>query len=363
MPSSASQLSSRDRVLIATTSGIFGTFSSAVEEQEVEGYDFLRIGQGIKGSNYVIGVGLAWDSATTSHGTFTLNDSDFTVDQSLGSRADGMGDLVKNGSGTLSLTAENTYTGATTVNQGTLQLSGLGSISNSSAVHIDADAIVDISDVTGSTSELRNVTGDAGSTILLGDKNLSINASAEVDFSGTIEGAGGLSKTGTDTLTLSGDNTYSGETLVKNGTLQLSGIGNINGSSAMHVDTGATVDISNISDSASQINNVSGDAGSSIQLGNKNLEINASGDVDFAGTIYGNGDMSKAGNGTLTLSGNNTYNGKTIVKDGTLQLSGFGNVGGSSAVDIGTDAIVDISNITGSVAELRNVSGEAGSKL
>ena len=111
--------------------------------------------------------------------------------------------LQLNGNSTLTLTAVNAYTGATTIGSGaTLVLSGFGGIPVSSVV--TANGTFDIS---GSALPFKLISTLAGSGVVkLGNNGLAI-AAGSTEFSGTIAGAGGL-EIGGGIQTLSGVNTY-----------------------------------------------------------------------------------------------------------------------------------------------------------
>ena len=96
----------------------------------------------------------------------------------------GAGVFIQNGTGLSILTGANTYTGGTTVLQGTLQI-GDGGTSGS--------IVGDVTD----------------------DGNLAFKRSDAVLFTGTVSGSGSLSQIGSGTLTLSGNNYYSGATTIK----------------------------------------------------------------------------------------------------------------------------------------------------
>ncbi|WP_312284314.1 autotransporter-associated beta strand repeat-containing protein [Yokenella regensburgei] len=131
-----------------------------------------------------------------------------------------------------------------------------------------------------------------------------------------------LAKAGAGTLTLSSVNTYTGDTRVNGGTLK-AGIANAFAQSAnVAVASGAALDLNNFDQTA---RNLSG-AGN-VALGSATLTENAVSDTTFSGTLSGTGGLSKTGNGTFTLSGNNSYNGGTTIAAGTLQLGDGGTSG------------------------------------
>jgi autotransporter-associated beta strand protein len=132
------------------------------------------------------------------------------------------GSLVKVGTGTLTLSGLNTYTGLTTVSAGTLALLGGGSIAASSDVNLNANTgTFDIS-ATASGATVKTLTGVAGSNVTLGAGTLTLS-NASGTFAGTIGGGvGGLTLAG-GTEVLSGVNNYTGMTMVNGGTLTVDG--------------------------------------------------------------------------------------------------------------------------------------------
>ena len=106
--------------------------------------------------------------------------------------------LTKNGAGALTLLGNNSYSGTTTVNGGTLALGNGGGAPP------------------GSGELLGPVALNNNSTLL-------VNRADDVDFTATISGTGSLVKMGAGTLTLEGTDTYSGGTIIRNGTLLVIG--------------------------------------------------------------------------------------------------------------------------------------------
>ena len=210
--------------------------------------------------------------------------------------------LVKAGSGTLTLSGANTYTGTTTINAGDLTVSG--SLHDSTAVTIasGADYNVNASDTVASIEGAGNIVIASSQTLTAGDGN-------DKTLSGVISGAGNYIKAGSGTQTLSASNTYTGTTQVSAGTLTVSGSGRLSDSTAVTVDSGAVYNVA-VSDTVASI------AGAgSITLGSNTLTSGGSdASTTFSGVISGtNGNIIKAGTGTLTLSGANTYTGTCLL--------------------------------------------------
>lgn len=160
-------------------------------------------------------------SGTTFDVAEAVAGSDLNVTAVLANWNSNAGALIKTGVGTLTLSATNTYTGGTTISQGTLALGNGGtggSLSTNSAI--------------------------------VNNGNLTVNQSDAVtqgtDFSGrAITGSGSLTKIGSGTLTLSATNTYTGATSVSNGVLQLTLAEALASDTAVNISTttGAKIDI------------------------------------------------------------------------------------------------------------------------
>jgi autotransporter-associated beta strand protein len=255
----------------------------------------------------------------TNSGTINVATPTATISAILG----GTGALTKTGTGTLviSRSSTETYTGATNINAGTLQLGASNLIPNASAVTLASGATLDMNgyaDTVGSIAGAGSITlGASGSALQMGGANTSTT------FSGGISGSGYLQKIGTGTLTLSGVNTYTGATNINAGTVQLGAANAISSSSAVNVASGATFNLNSNSDT---IGSLAG-AGS-VTLGSATLTAGADAtSTTFSGVVSGTGNLTKTGAGNLTLSGANTYSGATTISGGILNISADSNLG------------------------------------
>jgi fibronectin-binding autotransporter adhesin len=249
---------------------------------------------------------LSTSSAITNNGTFTIHRSN-AVEQGVdftASAITGTGSFVQAGSGTTTLTANNAFTGSTTITAGTLVIGGSGSL--------------------GAGSYSANIS-NAGT--------LSFNTTNNQILSGILSGAGNLVKNNSGALTLSGSNTYSGGTALAAGTLA------INNASALGTGTltitGGTLDstgASAITLSTNNAQNWNGDFAFTgtrdLNLGTGAVTMNASrtltinsGSLTVGGIVSGSGfGLTKNGSGTLVLSGNNSFSGGTTILRGTVAL-------------------------------------------
>ena len=195
----------------------------------------LKIGDGeLAGAVDVVNI--AFNTATSSIV------ADFSDSMTLGANISGLGSLVKNGAGTMSLTGTNSYTGGTTIIGGTLKLGAGGSLAATGALSLmGAGAEFDMS--TGGNQTIGALSGVVGTVVKLGANTLTLGSASNTTFSGTISGTdGSLIKNGSGTTTLTGNSSYTGDTQINAGTLvaahnQALGMGNVT------VGTGAALEV------------------------------------------------------------------------------------------------------------------------
>lgn len=192
----------------------------------------------------------------------------------------GASSLIKAGAGRWVLTGNNSYTGGTFLNGGTLAVDNDGNLGAAAgALTFNGGTLENTSAFTTS----RGVTLNAGGGTFQTDANLTA--------SGAIGGGGALTKTGGATLALTANNTYGGGTTISAGMLQI-GNGGTTGSIAGNV------------------------------LNNGVLAFARSDTLSFGGLISGSGSVNQLGSGVTVLTGDNTYAGATTVSVGSLIVNG-----------------------------------------
>lgn len=243
-------------------------------------------------------------------------------DPALGSTVDG--GLTKTaGSLTLYLTGANTYTGPTTVDQGTLRV------------------------------------GAGGSSGTLGSGNVSVNTGAALVFNradnvsvaNVISGAGTLTQSGPGTLTLTGTNSYTGTTTVSAGTLAVGNdpgaatptAGRLAGTSALIVNSGAALLLTGSASVTDRLNDAAP------------VTIRGAGRFATAGLSEGAPPTAVGGAGAATGLGALTFSGTSSSLRAVLDFGSGGAQGGSALVFSSLDAMGK-----GSFVNVLNWTGTAG---
>ena len=258
------------------------------------------------------------------------------------------GSLTKIGLGTLALTNADTFAGPTTITAGTLQLGAGGALGSLSGNIVD------------------------NATLAFLDNNADTPTVAN-----TISGTGVLAQNGTDNVTLTGTNTFTGITNINAGTLTLSAPGAGTTSLALQNSTlnygsGTLAFGPNIT--AVTLGGLTGAvAVQNIVLANSNaapapvtLTVADVAANSYSGILSGSGSLVKTGAGTLTLGGANTYAGTTTLGAGGLTLTGSIGTQGvpSGAASISANAgVLSVSGGSLNVASLSIVTPSTGLTL
>jgi len=240
--------------------------------------------------------------ADNTAGNIALANNDIasllTVNSVIADNGSGVITLTKTGIGLVNLNGSNTYTGPTTISDGTLQIGGAGQL---------------------------NVGSYAGT--IANNSIFSYNSTATQTLSGIISGTGTLTKSNTGTLTLSAANTYTGLTTVTDGTLA-AGIANALGTGAVTVN-GATA-IYSLGTFSDTVGTVTLDGGGQINSSTGVLTTTGTFEMkngSVGAILAGSVALNKTTAGTITLTGVNTYTGAITISAGTLQIGGAGKLG------------------------------------
>lgn len=264
-------------------------------------------------------VNLTMDVNPTSV-SFNHSAKDYTL-QSTGVVGIASGLLTKTGTGVLTITNANTFSGDATLSAGTIRVgdnSALGTgglVLNGGTLSSDSTNARSLSNpavAIGGDVTLGNAT-DTGVITLAGDVNLNagtrvITTASDAALAGNITN-GSLAKDGPGILTLTGTNSHSA-TLINAGTLKIG-------------DGGAT-----------------GSAGTGTITNNAALVVDRGGALSIGAAINGTGSLTVNGGGTLTLTGANGYTGATTINGSTLVLGmpedySTSHVGGSVTINSG----------------------------
>ena len=285
---------------------------------------------------------LSGSGAVELAGGITLTTGDSGND-TISGIISGTGALTKAGSGTLTLSAINTYSGSTTLSAGAISISSsanLGAIPGSA----DADNII-FNGGTLNTTGTFTLGSNKGIT-LTGDGTINTDSSTTLTYGGVITGSSNLTKSGTGTFLLTGANTYTGDTTISAGTFRVSGTL----ADTTDVINSGTYDI----DATDTVQSLSGSG--AVELANGiTLTTGDSGNDTVSGVISGAGSLTKVGSGTLTLSGTNTYTGDTTISAGKITVSGTL----ADTTDVVNSGIYDVD----STDTIQSLSGSGGVEL
>jgi len=300
--------------------------------------------------NWVMGATRAWDGGGND-GNWT-NRFNWDGDNSLAA-----GDGLVFPAGAARVTVTNNFPANTTFSS--IQFSGSGY-----AVHGNAFTLLNgvvAQHASGSTNTMHTPiqlsaaqsidVGGAGVRLILngsvnlGGHVLTVRGAGQVDMTGAMSGTGGVAKTGTVNLVLSGVNTFSGTTTIDGGVVianSSSAFGAVSAGTVVNNDAvlrlvaGAQIGAEPLTLNSSGLASIPrsalhSDGGSNSWSGAVTLaadaliRVDGGGFLNLMGPIAGNGGLTKDGTNTLILSGGagsaNTYAGDTIVIDGQLLLA------------------------------------------
>ncbi len=272
----------------------------------------------------------------------------------VGNALSGAGRVVKTANNLGSLTGNNSHSGGTDIQGGTLEVLSTGAL-GTGGVSMAAGTSLSVNYLGAANTALSNVLSGAGSLVKsgsgtvvinnagnsytggttitagrlglnfgdgLGTGNVAISAGAELGIGGvtvanSISGAGRVIKTANNIGSLTGNNTHSGGTDIQGGTLVVNSPTAL-GTGSVSMATGTALNVNYAGSANVALNNVLTGAGSLIK--------------DGSGTVI----MNTAGN---------SYSGGTTINSGRLGLN-FGDALGTGAVAVAAGAQLAIGDIT-----------------
>jgi autotransporter-associated beta strand protein len=236
--------------------------------------------------------------------------------------------IIKTGPGALALSGNNSgLNDGILVQQGTLSVSSdenLGSFTAS------------LSLTGGTLLATRSFSTDR--LIVASNATVSVGTGSTLSHTGTLAGAGPLTKAGFGTLELAGFASGITTFTVSAGTLRAGVASALGDAQTLSLSPGTTFDTAGHSQS---LRALTGSGSVLLAFGNT-LTLGTAGTTSsFAGNISGEGYLAKAGSGTLTLSGNNAYTAATTVAAGTLRLGSDAALPNTTTVGIASGATLD----------------------
>ncbi|KAA9335916.1 fibronectin-binding autotransporter adhesin ShdA [Salmonella enterica subsp. enterica serovar Enteritidis] len=272
----------------------------------------------------------------------------------LDNNVTGEGQIVKSGSDELIVTGDNTYSGGTTISGGTLTADhadslGTGAIANSGVLQVGEGELENT--LSGSGSLVKTGTGEltlsgdnsySGGTTIIGGTltadhadslgtgavaNSGVLQVGEGELENTLSGSGSLVKTGTGELTLSGDNSYSGDTTIADGTLIAAnvnalGSGNIDNSGTLMLDANGAFELANITTHTGATTALA--AGSTLDAGQLTQEDGSTLSIDLGAATD---------DAVITAD--------SVTLGGTLNVTGIGSVTDSWTPEAYTYTLID----------------------
>ncbi len=256
-------------------------------------------------------------------GTTTLYANSGTLTVSNPSTSiSGTGGIRKTGTGRVVLEDVNSYTGGTTVAEGTLAISDVNATgANGSAVVINAGATLELAFDSGTNS-----------------------------YDAVLSDSGNLLKTGGGTVTLARASGHEGITTINGGTLDLAQEDTLAKSSAVYLNSGSIT-----SNMSQQFVRFESKDGTTLNLNGQNMEVSSG---DAAGQILGVANFTKSGPGTFNVHKQLNITGALTVENGHLGIwiSNSTIIPSiiANSVTFGPNATLDINGYTGTGGERSN---------
>lgn len=316
---------------------------------------------------------VAISSSSLQPGSVTVNNSSTNYTFSGTGHIIGPTSLLKIGSGTLTITNSNSYTGSSVIGAGTVIVSNTAALGSGTVVLGNADTgtynptlllgttfsrPVVVSSL-GSGTAIIGRSGTANETIsstMTLNRDLAFQSlpGGTLNVAGVFTGSGNITFIGGGTSSLNtpfvSGSTWTGNASVEGGSaLMISGSNNPLNNKSLDIGAGSSVTIT----TSGTFTGLTG-AGSigltgstpTLFVGGSNASSTFAGNIGTTGTSVSSMNLAKIGSGTFTLAGNNTYTGATNVSQGTLALTGTGSISHSTLINVTSGAVFDVSGLS-----------------
>ena len=386
--------------------------SALITSQGISGIDILTLAGALSGSNSTLSIGGTADTTISGNisgsslalnkvgdGTLTLSGTsntytggttitggkliaattnltgnitanailqiDQTANGSFAGNISGSGELIKEGTGTVTLSGTNSV-GTITLNNGTLVIASSTALPTSGTLAVTGGSLLTLSAAgsygastqtvtltpTNATSPALNI--GSGNAVTLAS-NLVIGSQTQIavpgaggvlTLSGALTGTGKLFKTDLGKLIISGTtNNFTGNTEIRNGILTINagstfGTGSLTmnalgGPATLELNESATVTSLISGDQSSANNIISIATGKTLTINESSIRTFGTTGASSTFTINGLGGLTMAGSGELILDGINSYTGLTSVTAGTLTANNSAAISSSASVSSG----------------------------
>jgi fibronectin-binding autotransporter adhesin len=304
-------------VAAGATLALSGNITSAETPVTLNGVGYGSSGalRSLSGTNTLSGTSIVLASSSlvgVDTGTLTVS--------GVVSGAAGM-NLTKVGTGTLVLSGANTYSGATAINEGTVQISSDARLGTAPAAATAGQLTFNGGTLATTTTMTLNT--NRGVALATGGGTFDTLTGTTLTYGGVVAGTGNLTKTGAGTMVLTGANTYSGATNLNGGTLSINSDARLGTAPASPTSGQLSFNGGTLATTATMT--LDSDRSISVNSGGGTIDVANASTLTFGGTIEGTGTLNLALNSTAILnltSSNDFSSGTVFLSGGTLLLSG-----------------------------------------